>query len=146
MDFSIYMKTYCSIQIFCVIAKRSIVSRVCFVVTILKFFCRSLSGITVIRDVSFYDTDYITVLLVESEGDDPSPVQVLAQVDISSLAEFPFYECGRFFKQDMYVVDLFYILLLNFCACIDAYAYVLPSMSLLVIFQRGCGRCSILIT
>ena len=116
MDFNIYMKMYCSIQIFCVVAKRSIVSRICSDLTILKFFYRSISGITVIRDVSFYDADYITVLLVESEGDDPSPVQVLAQVDISSLAEFPFFECGKFFKQDTYVDYQFYILLINVCA------------------------------
>lgn len=53
------------------------------------------------RDISFYDTDCITVLLVESEGDEPNPVQVLAQVDISSSAEFPFYECRKFLTQDM---------------------------------------------
>ena len=40
---------------------------------------------TVIKDINFYNDDYVTLLVTESENCDTSPVSVLAQLDIAGL-------------------------------------------------------------
>ena len=53
--------------------------------SIVSFLFRDDINRTVIKDINFYNDDYLTVLVTESENCDASSVSVLAQLDVAAL-------------------------------------------------------------